>query len=293
MKIKTIKNSILKFLCQKMFIWLNEYSLKGIKYFDKIDIANANSNWKRLFDGKEKLIFEYKNDLRLNLFEDSLICRFIYDGFEELEINFMLNLLKPGDIFIDIGANIGMFSTLASKEVGSSGKVVSFEPFPETFSRLSQNIKLNDLENVDLRNIGLSYKPDNLMFYYSDNGFDAWNSFAPSNDFKLKKSINIRVSTLDSELNDLDKTKIKFIKIDVEGWEKFVIQGGQRFFREYSPVVMVEFSEQNCLNAGYFVCEIFYEMEKLGYTWYRIEKGKLVKEEKQLNYTYSNLIAKK
>ncbi|MEW5676306.1 FkbM family methyltransferase [Flavobacterium enshiense] len=287
-------DKVFKFLFYRVSVFLNVNSQKVIRYFEKKENESDNLKWKHLFKKDERILYPINKTLQIYLYKDSILSRFIYKGnFEEQELKCMLSNINEGDTFIDIGANIGLFSLLAAEKVGASGKVISFEPFPNTFKRLTDNIELNKLKNIDARNIGLSDKEDSLTFYYSDTGFDAWNSFAPTNDKRLRKEISIGVSTLDNELESVDKSKVKFVKIDVEGWEKFVIQGGKQFFSEYSPIVMVEFTEENTLNAGYFVNEIFGLLENLGYEWYRIDGQHLVKEIKQTHYPYDNLIAKK
>jgi aryl-phospho-beta-D-glucosidase BglC (GH1 family) len=147
------------------------------------------------------------------------------------------------------------------------------------------------LNNIQAINCGLSNESGELNFYISDNGYDAWNSFAPSADNKLQRTIKVNVSTLDKELKDVDKAKIKLVKIDVEGWEKFVLKGGEIFFNNYCPIIMVEFTDENTFNAGYSVHEIYDTMVNYGYEWYTIKNGELIKELKRLYYPYNNLIA--
>lgn len=257
---------------------------------DKL-IRHRDNLWDNLFRGKE--FFEYKlsDDIKINLYKDSILSRLIFNGFEKEETDYLFSVLDVGDVFIDIGANVGLFTLIASRIVGEKGKVVCFEPAPITYTRLVENCKLNDLKNIDHRNIGLSDKSSELTFYLSDNGHDAWNSFAPSQDNKLESSIEVLVSTLDLELKNIEKVKIKLIKIDVEGWEKFVLNGGKDFFQKYSPIVMVEFTEENTFNAGYPVHEIYDIMQDFGYVWHTIKNGKLVLETKKLYYPYNNLIA--
>jgi FkbM family methyltransferase len=256
-------------------------------------VSLIDETWNNLFSGKEFFEFQLNNEVKINLYKDSVLSRLIYDGFEKEETDYVVSVLKKGDVFIDIGTNIGLFSLVASKIVGDKGKVICFEPSPSTFSRLVENVQLNDFKNIDLRNIGLSDAREEMTFYISDNGYDAWNSFAPSQDNKLSSSIIVPVSTLDIELKDVDASKIKLIKIDVEGWEKFVLYGGKDFFVNFSPIVMVEFTEENTFNAGYSVHEIYDIMQNFGYVWYVINNGKLVLEPKKLYYPYNNLIAVK
>lgn len=257
---------------------------------DKL-IKGKNVLWNNLFKEKDFFEFNLRNDIKINLYQDSILSRLIYDGFEKEETDYVSSVLNEGDVFVDIGANVGLFSLIASRIVGHKGSVVCFEPSPITFTRLVENVKLNDLKNIDLRNIGLSDISNELTFYVSENGYDAWNSFAPSQDDKLESSIRVPVSTLDFELKDIDKSKIKLVKIDVEGWEKFVLYGGKDFLVKYSPIVMVEFTEENTFNAGYPVHEIYDLMQVFGYVWYTIKKGELIEETKKLYYPYNNLIA--
>lgn len=254
-------------------------------------IKKRDDFWNDLFQGNDFFEFNLSAQIKMNLYKDSVLSRLMYEGFEKEETDYLFSVLNKGDIFVDIGANVGLFSLIASRIVGDNGKVISFEPSPITFSRLVENIKLNDLKNIDTRNIGLSNVNDELTFYISKNGYDAWNSFAPSQDNKLEGAIQVSVSTLDAELENIEKSKIKLIKMDVEGWEKFVLKGGSDFFVNYNPIVMVEFTEENTFNAGYPVHDIYDIMKDFGYEWFTIKQGELISETKRLYYPYNNLIA--
>ena len=256
-------------------------------------IKAGNKAWNKLFKENEFIEFNLASGVKINLYKDSVLSRSIYKGFEKEETDYLTSILHEGDIFIDIGANIGLFSLMASKAVGIKGLVISFEPTPNTFSRLSENVKLNDFKNINVRNIGLSNVKDELTFYISKNGYDAWNSFAPSQDNKLEIAIKVPVSTLDIELINVEKSKIKLVKIDVEGWEKFVLNGGRDFLLNFNPIVMIEFTEENTFNAGYPVHDIYRIMQDFGFKWYRLNDGKLIPEVQKMRYPYDNLIAMK
>ena len=232
-------------------------------------------------------------EIKINLYKESKLSRMIYDGFEQDEIDFVKTILRSGDVVIDIGANIGLFTLIAAKAVGNTGKLISFEPDPSTYRRLIENCSLNDLSNVDARNTGLSSAPGCLTFYQSQNGWDAWNSFVASDEFTDRKEIKIDVSTLDIELQSLDLATIIFVKIDVEGWEKYVLEGGRNLLQNYSPIVLMEFTDNNTFAAGYHVHELYDTMVDFGYSWFRIHNGALEREQKKLYYPYDNLVAVK
>lgn len=251
--------------------------------------------WQNLFADGKFFDFEVEEGLLIRLYKDSVLSKLIYKGFERSEITFTKKVLRENDIVLDIGANIGLFSIIASKIVGERGKVIAYEPSPITYKRLVENIEMNKLQNIVTRPVGLSEKQGKLKFNVSNNGFDAWNTFAQNDtDGRFQESILVNVETLDAELDLIDKADIAFVKIDVEGWEKFVLLGGRDFFNKYEPIVMVEFTEENTFQAGYFVQEIYDCLKNWGYTWYRLsENGDITPETRSLHYPYCNLVATK
>lgn len=228
------------------------------------------------------------------LFKDSVLCRLIYEGsFEQDEIAFVKEHLKNGDIFLDIGSNIGLFSLIASNLVGPSGKIIALEPSPYTFKRLELNLSLATINNIELKNIGLSDSIGKLKLNISGSGYDAWDSFASEHESKSTNTVEVQVSTLDDQLVNIDKNKISLVKIDVEGWEKYVLLGGESFFKKYSPTLLVEFTEKNTKAAGYEVTQIYDLLVEWGYEWYTYKNGKLIPSRRKLSYPDENLIALK
>ncbi|MES2269226.1 MAG: FkbM family methyltransferase [Bacteroidota bacterium] len=140
----------------------------------------------------------------------------IYCGLHEFEdMAFLLHLLRPGDLFVDIGANIGSYTMLASAEAGAN--TIAVEPVPQTFGNLTQNIKLNNIENkVTALNVGLGKEQGTLTF---TKGFDTGNHVATANDTDV---VEVAVRTLDNVLNN--KVPL-LLKIDVEGYETQVLNG--------------------------------------------------------------------
>lgn len=134
---------------------------------------------------------------------------------------FLLYYLTPKKHFYDIGANQGSYTILASKVIGA--KTFSFEPVFKDFKKLKEQIKLNKVSHlVKVYNFGLSDKVGFLNFTYNIEG---------ANRVIFKKAQNthkVHVSTLDN----LFKLKTSsLIKIDVEGFEYFILKGGRKFFR--------------------------------------------------------------
>lgn len=264
---------------------INELTKKEEKAQDKA--------WNDLFTDKSSFVHTFEEDIKINLYKDSILARWMFSGFEKDEAIFLKSVLRKGDVFVDAGSNIGYFSLPAAKFVGQEGKVIAFEPSPVTFKRLEENIRLNGFGNVMAVNKGLSDSEGELKLNISESGYDAWNTFASATDNKFQASLSVKVSTLDNELKNVDKSRISLIKIDVEGWEKFVMLGGRDLFTNFSPAVMVEFTEANTYAAGYFVQEVYDILSGWGYQWFRFANGELSPEERKLHYPYDNLIATK
>ena len=144
----------------------------------------------------------------------------IYTGLHEfVDMAFCLHLLRVGDLFVDVGANIGSYTVLASKVVGANS--LAIEPVPETYQRLRRNINLNDISLlVDSRCCAVG-KNHGLIKFSSD--MDTTNQVV-DNDY-LGKSIEVPVKSLDHILEELQPT---LIKIDVEGFEPEVIEGARK-----------------------------------------------------------------
>jgi hypothetical protein len=107
--------------------------------------------------------------------------------------------------------------------------------------------------------------------------------------------MDVQVIRLDDWLNEnnISKEQIALIKLDVEGWEKFVLNGASGFLREQSPVLMIEFDENNAWAAGYLCHDLYDNLSDRGYKLYALNNGKLQSEPKRLHYPSQNLFAVK
>lgn len=143
----------------------------------------------------------------------------LYCGLHEFyDMGFLLHLLREKDVFVDVGANIGSYSILASAEIGA--RTISIEPVPSTFGFLKENILLNDVDSlVEALNIGLAAKKGVIEFTKS---LDTVNHVATGDE---TDTIEVHIDTLDDVVKE---TTPCLIKIDVEGYESEVFKGGHR-----------------------------------------------------------------
>lgn len=190
-----------------------------------------------------------------------------YNGLlEPAEMSFALHALRPGDLFVDVGANVGVYSIMAAGAVGAD--VVAVEPVPLSFERLEMNIRLNDLRNIEARRVGLSDAPGRLAF---TTGRDCMNRVATPEDGG--GLVEVEVTTLD-RLNG--KRVPALVKIDVEGHELAVLNGARKVLA--SPDLQAVIMETNGSGACFGVTDgqLHEIMEKngfvaRGYDWERRE----------------------
>lgn len=170
--------------------------------------------------------------------------------FEVDDTKAMIDLLNAGDTFIDIGAHIGYYSMLASGLVGNSGKVVSFEPTPSTYSLLVKNMK--DKKNVTAENLAVYSIPTNMEFNDYGLKYMVFNSFkkARLNNIELKANhINVQTVTLDDYCSS-KAVKPSFIKIDAESVELHVLQGSVETIKKFRPKFMIEVGDFEHIEKG-------------------------------------------
>jgi len=226
------------------------YNYKKLKRFKKIKnkiilflIKNITYRYiLKLFNSK--IIFLWINDSKLLVQKnDHGLIGNLYWGLEDFkEMSFMLHYLREDDNFFDIGSNLGAYTVLASSVVKC--KSYAFEPLPKTFEQLIKEIKLNNIEHlVELHNLGISSKSDWLYFTSNFGCMNRVHTNQYSNNTNLKK---IKVIALDDKFNP-DKNTL--IKIDVEGYEKYILDGGKEFFSNKNVKVLIV--EINGLSKDY------------------------------------------
>lgn len=136
---------------------------------------------------------------------------------------------EDGEVIVDVGANIGLFTLKASKEVGDNGKVITFEPKKRNYDLLFRNIRINKCRNVIAINSALSDFNGKAPLYIKDVGLQ--NTLLPQ--IKLQSSTIgtevVDVRTLSSVLKELNINYVDMLKIDAEGCELEVLKGSEEF----------------------------------------------------------------
>lgn len=241
---------------------------------------------------------EIEQDIRVRLYFDSILSELIYcDDFERSEREFIKSYLKNGDCFIDVGANIGLFSLIAANTVGPEGKVYGFEPSRKIFQRYLDNININDLSNIFPHRVALSNEENEKVFYNVNDGYDAWSSLAcPSSEKKFQCETVICQTWDNFARKEMLIGKPDLMKIDIEGWENIFIKGAWgSLSRDDAPALLIEFSDTMAENAGQSCRDLYLNLVSLGYKIYRYnwKTNQITNETLRQNYPYDNLICVK
>jgi FkbM family methyltransferase len=182
----------------------------------------------------------------------------IYTGLHEFEdMAFVLHVLRTSDLFVDVGANVGSYTILASAALGA--KTIAFEPIPTTYGHLVDNIDLNGVHDlVTAHNIGVGAERGELIFTSS---LDTVNHVLGAAESDIA-STKIAVNTLDEML---DESRPTVIKIDVEGFETRVIDGAEKALSRDTLLAVV--MELNGSGERYGFDESTLHARMLGYAF--------------------------
>lgn len=143
-------------------------------------------------------------------------------------------LVRPGDTVLDLGANLGLVSFVLSPMVGSTGRVHAFEPNPEMQAHIEEAIARNRVTNVQLHRMALGARNGELVLSVPrGNAGEA--SFVTSRHYAESTEVLVPVRTLSSIVADHGIDRIRFIKMDVEGFEPEVLAGAEDVFARQPP----------------------------------------------------------
>jgi FkbM family methyltransferase len=166
----------------------------------------------------------------------------------ERELAYLSRFLAPGMVVIDGGANCGIYTVVASKLVGPSGRVLSFEPGSEAFSVLTKNIEINRLSNVRAHCAALSDTTGIARLYHHEHGPNSFSLGHPGN--TMIDSEGVVTRTIDEVVRDENASRVGLIKLDVEGAEELVLRGARKIIAHSCPTILFEANATAAMRLG-------------------------------------------
>lgn len=230
----------------------------GIRHWVRTEIPHGLSLW-------------------VDLNDDGVSAGCLRGNWEPTETNFIFSILKPGDVFVDIGANLGWYTVKAAQAVGQDGHVYAFEPRSDIFEKLKRSVAENALTDIcTLQKIALGSVETVAELAWSVAERNQGHSFIVEHGASASVSATdretIRITTLDSIQID---QPVRLIKIDVEGFEPKVLQGGRGLIERDQPIIVAElFPKWLRLSGGIEPLDFVHMLDGLGYeTYYLTDQG--------------------
>lgn len=184
--------------------------------------------------------------MRLDLSNWSERLTFFLGRYYELPVQLLLRaVLRPGDRFVDIGANIGMITLMAARCVGEAGRVDCFEPNPTCVAALRHHLALNAIEHVHVHPVALADAAGRMRLNLTSRHTGTATLAAVAD---VVESFEVEVGIGDELL--AGSASIRAIKIDVEGFELHVLRGLERVLKQQRPMLITEFIEAQFQRAG-------------------------------------------
>ncbi|MGI9119211.1 MAG: FkbM family methyltransferase [Acidimicrobiales bacterium] len=210
--------------------------------------------------------------LRCDL-RDELSRVVYYRGWVDRDLEaWMVGWLRPGDLYVDVGAHIGYLAALAANVVGRSGRVVAFEPSPDTYAKLSAAFIASSFPHVRAVHAAVADKAGHTVLFAASG---AWQDQAYRNSLHpgdgLVPTSEVEVVTLDEELGD---ARVRLLKVDVEGGELAVLSGTRRLLSDRrADALVVELNPPALARAGATVSNLVGQLQGSGYDAHRIIEG--------------------
>ena len=231
-------------------------------------VAIFNKLWRlRCMFGGRLASFKLSDGSKFAYPADSIIGFALFNGtFESAELRFIRENLKPGGVFLDIGANAGIYSIIAAKSVGPGGRVVAFEPDSRNLELLRRNIELNQLSNVTVVSKAVSNTVGSSPLAISRDG--AMSSLAQTNHATqiVEKWETVETTTLDAAIRALDVAHVDLIKIDVEGAEMLVFEGARETLEENrAALILFESADVAARSFQYGAKDVLLELQRMGF----------------------------
>ena len=229
-----------------------------------------------------------RNDIHFQLDIANIVDWNIYFGFYETAREKLFRLHPDPKTIFDIGANIGEIS-LRFAQLFPQATIHSFEPFPETFRTLKQNVSLNCFPNIRLHPLGLGAQKGAVFFEERAIGNPGMNRV--TSDLQ-RSSMQAAITTLDTFAEEHGGPAISLIKIDVEGYEMEVLKGAEKTIKEHHPIFFIELDDDNLKEQGSNALELVKLLISHGYEVYHSETNSKLTETSDFDHCHFDIVAK-
>ena len=190
--------------------------------------------------------------------------------FEPLETELVKSAIRPGDVVLDVGANIGYYTLLFARLAGANGMVYAFEPDPANFALLRENVERNGYRNVALIQKAVTDRPGIGRLYLSDTN-PGDHRFYPSGDDR--PAVAVEAVTLD-QVFERHQGLFNFVKFDIQGSEAAALEGMRGLLGRHDRLTLVtEFWPFGLARAGVSPADYLAQLLELGFELFEIDEA--------------------
>jgi FkbM family methyltransferase len=190
---------------------------------------------------------------------------------EPNETRWFVRSLRPGDVVVDVGANIGYYTLLGARLVGESGRVYAFEPDPASFEILARNVRLNGLDNVVLEQKAVSKEAGTLELFLAEHNKGDHRIYAVEGEDR--PAIAVEAVALDDYFADRPDG-VDFVKVDAQGAEGVILDGMRGLIERSDELVMAfEYSPRALAGMRYHAPHLLRVFRKSGFTLFDLGSG--------------------
>jgi FkbM family methyltransferase len=236
---------------RKIYTLANRVPILGsaLKNFSRTAIPSDALVWKSIRSGPCEGLWIHLNP-RYEM-------EYLEGNYEASVERILLSNLRPGSVFYDVGAHIGVFSLIAARNLGVQGSVFAFEPDPSNVRRIKEHASRNQLNAIRIIPKAVSSTDGRLRFQRASFQSSMNRGVLVEETFALQES-SIEVDSITLDAVALEHAWPTLIKIDVEGSEAAVLQGSEEIFRSAKPLL---------------ICEIHHEQASSDVTRWLLERG--------------------
>jgi FkbM family methyltransferase len=218
------------------------------------------------------------------------LATFLLRDWSEPELRYLQLFVRLEDVFVDIGANIGLFTLKAAGLVGPKGQVIAVEPGLAASQLLTANLSLNNFPNVRQIRMALSDSIGEATLHHVNVGDDP-QAFSLLADDTESGGEKVPTTTLDAVADELGLSRIDCIKIDVEGAEEKVIAGAHATLDRWRPTVIFEANCPTLVRQGVPADGAWKQLNEHGYEFYLLTENGTLSALSRMPEDFCNIIA--
>jgi FkbM family methyltransferase len=203
----------------------------------------------------------------VTLGNDNSLCLYVCGSFEPNEFAFLDRVLKPGMVFVDVGANDGYYTLFAARRVGPGGRVVAVEPSSRERAHLERNLSRNGLDTVHVVAAALGAREGTVDLHLAHGvhaGHNTLGDFA-HDDVVRTSSERVPLEALDTLVARLGLTRVDMVKVDVEGGEADVVAGARKVLTTMRPLLLMELNDRALRAQGESAERLLRMLQELNY----------------------------